>query len=152
MTFTGVAKKSLKHDGNSVMMLFGCRSVFSSFSFDRIIVINYSSLCIFRRYHGHHHKRTSSRFKWPHQGFMPSRTPYQMFPAISTADEAAGFVSYLTKNERFLLLSQLQKFPTEQDFDGLYFALLNNSIGDRFTSDRQTGSGPSCCDLPPNCW
>jgi len=75
-----------------------------------------------------------------------------MFPAISTADEAAGFVSYLTKNERFLLLSQLQKFPTEQDFDGLYFVLLNNSIGDRFTSDRQTGSGPSCCDLPPNCW
>jgi len=41
-----------------------------------------------------------------------------MFPAISTPDEAEGLVSYLTKNERLLLLSELQKFREEED--GLY--------------------------------
>jgi len=51
---------------------------------------------------------------------MPSQTPYQMFPAISSPDEAKGFVKYLTKSERLLLLSQLQKFQEEKDLDGVY--------------------------------
>ena len=101
---------------------------FSLFLADRFIVISSCSSCISRRYHGHghhgHHRRTSSRFKWPHQGFMPSRTPYQMFPPISTSDEAKGFVGYLTKNERLLLLSQLQQFKEEKDVDGSYLGLV----------------------------
>ena len=98
---------------------FGGVVSFSVFFADRFIVVNSSSTCIFRRHYGHH-RRTSSRFKWPHEGYMPSRTPYQMFPAISTADEAKGFVSYLTKNERSLLLSQLQEFQDDRGFDDLY--------------------------------
>ena len=90
---------------------------------DRFVVINLSSTSLLCRHNGHH-RRTSSRFKWPQKGFMPSRTPYQMFPAISTSDEAKGFVSYLTKNERLLLLSQLQKFPQEKDFDGLLVGIV----------------------------
>ena len=90
---------------------------------DRFAVVTLSSTCVLCR-HNAHHRRTSSRFKWPQKGFMPSRTPYQMFPAISTSDEAKGFVSYLTKNERLLLLSQLQKFPEEQDFDGLFAGIV----------------------------
>ena len=50
---------------------------------------------------------------------MPSTTPYQMFPAITTPDDAKGLVSYLTQKERLLLLSQLQNFREEEDFDGL---------------------------------
>ena len=50
---------------------------------------------------------------------MPSTTPYQLFPAITTPDEAKGLVSYLTKNERLLLLSQLQNFKEEDGVDGL---------------------------------
>ena len=42
-----------------------------------------------------------------------------MFPAITTPDEAKGLVSYLTRNERLLLLSQLQNFREEDDFNGL---------------------------------
>ena len=90
---------------------------------DRFVVVNLSSTSLLCRHNGHH-RRTSSRFKWPQKGFMPSRTPYQMFPAISTSDEAKGFVSYLTKNERLLLLSQLQKFPEEKDFDGLLVGIV----------------------------
>jgi len=41
-----------------------------------------------------------------------------MFPAISTAEEAKGLVSYLTKNERQLLLCELQQFRDEDDFVG----------------------------------
>jgi len=110
-----------------LLRYFGCRS-FSLFLADQfaIPVVNSSSSCVFRRYHGHH-RRTSSRFKWPHQGFMPSRTPYQMFPAISTPDEANGLVNYLTKNERLLLLTALQEFKEEKDFDGSYHGLLGET-------------------------
>jgi len=93
---------------------FGC----NVFSVDRFIVVNTGLSYIFHRHYGHR-RRTSSRFKWPHQGFMPSSTPYQMFPAITTPDEAKGLVSYLTRNERLLLLSQLQNFREEDDFNGL---------------------------------
>jgi len=56
---------------------------------------------------------------------MPSRTPYQLFPAITTVDEAKGLVNYLTKNERQLLLCELQQFRDEdEDFNGLGFGLL----------------------------
>jgi len=107
-------------DNLATMLLlrcFGC-SVISFVSVDRYLVVNSSLSCIFRRHYGHR-RRTSSRFKWPHQGFMPSTTPYQMFPAITTPDDAKGLVSYLTQKERLLLLSQLQNFREEEDFDGL---------------------------------
>lgn len=112
------SKKSL--DNLAAMLSLRCigRSVFSLFSVDRCIVVNSSLLCIFRRHYGHR-RRTSSRFKWPREGFMPSTTPYQMFPAITTHDDAKCLVSYLTENERSLLLSQLQNFKQEDAFDGL---------------------------------
>jgi len=119
-----VVRKEVATIGTITMLLrcFGGRLV-SIFLAERCIVVNSSLPFILRSYHGHHHhhhRKPSSRFKWPHEGFMPSRTPYQMFPAISTPDEAEGLVSYLTKNERLLLLSELQKFREEEDVDGLY--------------------------------
>jgi len=102
------------------MLLLSCVrfGVFSPFSVDRLVVVNSSLSHSFRRHYGHRRK-TSSRFKWPREGFMPSTTPYQLFPAITTPDEAKGLVSYLTKNERLLLLSQLQNFKEEDGVDGL---------------------------------
>jgi len=96
---------------------FGDLSVSLIFA-DRFFVASSSSTCELRRHYGHQ-RRTSSRFKWPHQAFMPSRTPYHLFPAISSSEEAKGFVSYLTKNERLLLLSELQQFREEKVLDGL---------------------------------
>lgn len=108
-----------------LLRCFGGAS-FSLFFADRCIVANSSFSCIFRRHHGHYRK-TSSRFKWPYQGYMPSRTPYQLFPAISTPDDAKEFVSYLTKKEKLLLLPELQKLQKEKDFDGLWTVLQNAS-------------------------
>jgi len=93
---------------------------------DRCIVVNSTLSCTFHRDYGHQ-RRTSSRFKWPLLGYMPSRTPYQMFPAISTPAEAKEFVSYRTKNERLLILSELQKFQEEKCVDGLYSGLSGNA-------------------------
>ena len=47
-----------------------------------------------------------------------------MFPAISTPDEAQGLVSYLTKDERVLLLTQLHKFREETDVSGMIQRVL----------------------------
>jgi len=47
-----------------------------------------------------------------------------MFPAISTPDEAEEVVSHLTKGERLLLRTQLEKLKDEKDVQGSYFGIL----------------------------
>ena len=58
------------------------------------------------------------RFKWPRDNYMPSSSPYHMFPMISTIDDAKIVVDHMDSLSRKLLLQQLQIPGEEQSSEG----------------------------------
>jgi hypothetical protein len=50
------------------------------------------------------------RFKWPQHGYMPSTAPFQLYPLLTSAEEARNIVAHMDDNERSLLSEELRKF------------------------------------------
>ena len=89
-----------------------CTASLGSFAVYRQLTLGKGDICVQNRYCHHGAIEQSSsldrvRFQWPRDNYMPSTSPYHMFPRISTPEDAKCVVSNMDNVTRKLILQEL---------------------------------------------